>query len=315
MSVIVPLYGVERMMSECVESVLAQTYAHIEVILVDDGSPDRSGELAEGYRARDARVRVIHQPNRGLSAARNAGTQAAAGEYVTYVDGDDVVDERYVEYLLALADEHDARASVCPMRRFSGSRGTSCEAEGGGTLRMGREDALRQMLYQKLFDTSACGKLFLRQDALAVPFPEGRLYEDLDTVYRLLWRAGAVAYGPRVCYFYRVRRESITGSRFDARRFDEVDAVDRLCAFVDEQCPALRQAARSRRFSCYCQVFLAMPEGTETYSAAERNVWDGIRSLRRGVLLDGNARVKNRCAALLALLGRRMFRAAGLLYR
>ena len=308
-SIVVPLYGVEAVMGECIESILSQSYENIDVILVDDGSPDKSGQKAEEYRDKDARIRVIHQENRGLSAARNVGTEAANGEYICFIDGDDVVDPECVAYLVGIIREHGAHMAVCPMRRFT-DRQNRKNVHLGYSVCMGREEALREMLYQKKFDTSACAKLFRTKDALAIPFPEGKLYEDLDTVYRLIWHAGTVAYGPRALYFYRARTGSITRTQFSAKRFDELYAIERLCGFVSENCPALQRAVLCRRFSCFCQVFLALPQDDAMFAQAEKRIWDEICRLRRQTMLDPHVRIKNRCAALLALFGPRLFRLA-----
>ena len=117
-SVVVPLYRVEAEMPLCVDSVLAQTYDRLDVILVDDGSPDGCGRLAEDYARRDARVRAIHRENGGLSAARNTGTLAAKGDYITYVDGDDFLHPVCVESLYGLIERYRADLAVCTMKTF-----------------------------------------------------------------------------------------------------------------------------------------------------------------------------------------------------
>lgn len=309
-SVVVPLYGVANIMGACVDSILAQTYPRIEVLLVDDGSPDACGAMADVYAQTDRRVCVLHQPNRGLAAARNAGTAAARGELITYVDGDDLIAPDCLETLWSLMDRRGADLAVCPMRRFHPP-----EAPFRPKDRRGREavfsgrDALKHMLYQRLFDTSACGKLYRTADARACPFPEGLLFEDLATVYRLLWRARTVAFTGRVLYGYRFRPASIMTGEFDPRRLDELRAAEQLQAFVRENCPECRTAAECRLFSCLCQVYLALP-ATPVWRQQAWEIWHPMRHLALHVLCNPHARLKNRGAAMLTLMGQRAFHRA-----
>ncbi|MDQ1143763.1 glycosyltransferase involved in cell wall biosynthesis [Bacillus sp. SORGH_AS 510] len=111
-SVIVPIYNVEKFLSKCIETIINQSYKNLEIILVDDGSPDRSGEICDEYAAKDKRIKVIHQKNSGVSSARNAGINAATGDYVCFADGDDYLMPDYVEYLMDLAVRNDADISL-----------------------------------------------------------------------------------------------------------------------------------------------------------------------------------------------------------
>lgn len=314
-SVVVPLYGVADTMGPCVDGILAQTYPHLEVLLVDDGSPDACGAIADAYAQADRRVRVIHQPNRGLAAARNTGTAAAQGELITYVDGDDLIAPECVQTLWSLMERQGADIAVCPMRRFRPPETPFCSngRDGQEAVFSGRE-ALEHMLYQRLFDTSACGKLYRTADAQACPFPEGWLFEDLATVYRLLWRARTVAWTGRVLYGYRVRPASIMTGEFDPRRLDELRAMEQLRAFVEENCPECQTAADCRLFSCLCQVYLALP-ATPVWQQEARKLWHRMRRLSFRVLTTPHARIKNRCAAILTLPGEKIFRCVAHLTR
>ena len=309
-SVVIPLYGVEDSMCPCVDSVLAQTYPHMEVLLVDDGSPDACGAIADAYAQADQRVRVIHQPNRGLADARNAGTAAAWGEFITYVDGDDLIAPDCLQTLWSLMDREGADLAVCPMRRFRDSE--SPFRSDGRRVReavFSGRDALQHMLYQRLFDTSACGKLYRMADARACPFPKGWLFEDLATVYRLIWRARTVVWTSRVLYGYRFRPASIMTGEFDPRRLDELRAAEQLRLFVHENCPEYRVAVDCRLFSCLCQVYLSLP-ATPAWQQQAREIWGQMRRLGFRVLCSPHARLKNRCAAILVLLGEQAFRYA-----
>lgn len=291
-------------MPECVDSILKQTYSNLDVILIDDGSPDLCGQLADRYAEEDSRVRVIHQKNAGLSAARNAGTRQAHGEWITFVDGDDVLRPDCIEYLYKLVVETRAQVGICPMRSSRECERASKET----TCVYDRTQALEEMLYQRAFDTSACAKLFRTEDAIEVPFPVGKLFEDLFTVYQLIWRAERIAYGSEVKYIYRVRSGSIMHTGFTPKRFDEIEAADEIVKFVECQCPDLLRAAKCRRFSAYCQAFLATPTDQGMYERECADIWKVIRQSSLEILVDSKARVKNRVAAMLALLGKFIFR-------
>lgn len=210
-SVVVPVYRVEDYLHKCVDSLLAQTHPNLEVILVDDGSPDRSGQICDEYAAQDARVRVIHQPNSGPgpSSARNAGMRIARGDYLAFVDSDDWVHEEYVATLLRLVHDHDADLAFC---LFMWARG---DDDGGhhpaAEVRnySGRE-ALA--LFAGPLATAiavAWGKLYRRSLFDGISYPDGKTHEDDYTTHLLLGRAARVAMTTAPLYFYRLRAGSI----------------------------------------------------------------------------------------------------------
>lgn len=174
-SIVVPVYGTEAYLPQCVESLLAQTHSHLELILIDDGSPDHSGALCDRYGEQDQRVLVIHQENQGVSTARNAGVKAAHGQYIAFVDSDDWVGPDYLAALLQAAEQSEADAVV--------------EVSGAQTDVWTGPEALRQLCYQKQFDTAPWGKLFRAELVQKTPFPEGMFFEDLAVVCRIIGRA------------------------------------------------------------------------------------------------------------------------------
>lgn len=298
-SVVVPVYQAERYLPACVDSLLAQTYDALEILLVDDGSPDDCGALCDAYAARDARVRALHQENRGVSAARNAGTRAARGAYIAFVDADDWVEPDYIEYLLRLLLEQRADIAVCRCETDPGPQGPE-------TMTLSGEEGLRALLYQKLFDAGPWSKLYRADIPRAVPFPEGMFFEDLAVTCRMFGQARRVAYSRRAVYHYRQTPEGTMGGRHVARLLDEGKAAEMMYAYVTSEHPALTQAAACRRFSACCQALLKLPEdGWETERAA---LWATIRRDRRRVLTDREARGKNRAAALISYFGERAMR-------
>lgn len=303
-SVVVPVYQVEQWLQRCVDSLLTQTYQNIEIILVDDGSLDDCGNICDEYAIRESRIRVLHQQNRGLSAARNAGTQISNGEYITFVDSDDWVEPDYLETLWNVIYNTGADVAVCGHRIEP--EGTVFGRTDAKMECLSAEQALELLCYQKFVETSAWAKLYRTDDARKFPYPVGRIFEDIATTYKFFANAKRVAVYGGALYHYWQHPGSIMASEFKKSRFDALIGADELYEFIMRQYPVLEQAATCRRFSCYCQVLLAMPE--HEYEEERRCIWRVLRSSRKSVLFDRNARKKNRIAALVCFGGEGVLR-------
>lgn len=239
-SVIVPVCNVERYLPECVESILGQTYRNIEVILVDDGSTDGCGSLCDGYAQRDGRVRAVHQANRGLSGARNAGLDVAEGEFIAFVDGDDAVSPLFVETLLGGmavgASENSGASTDIVQCGFCRER---CELERTpGEASYERLTGLQASERLQFDSTGGCtvvwNKLYRRKLFETLRFPEGKRHEDEFVTYRALWAAGGVSVTDACLYYYRRRGDSITGTGFDTHSLDAIEALGQRAAFYRE---------------------------------------------------------------------------------
>lgn len=308
-SVIVPVYKVEKFLPFCVQSILAQTCSDWELILVDDGSPDRCGEICEQFARQDGRIRALHKENGGLADARNAGTAVAQGEYITYIDSDDWVAPQLLERLLEQAKITGADVVVCDMAKTD-SEEMTFENTNAGPKSFTGPQAMEAMLYQTGFDTSACGKLFRAELCQKNLFPKGRLYEDLFTIYKMLFAAQTVVYLPQVLYAYRKNPDSIMYRKFDRRNLDELDAADAIEAFVQENCPQFLPAARARKFSSYSQVLRWMKDAESDDAAIkdeQYKIWAFLKEYRVRMLMDRRARTKNRIAAIASFLGMKFY--------
>lgn len=237
-SIIIPVYNVEKYLERCVESVFAQTYSAYELILVDDGSTDGSGKICDRLAKRDDRVRVIHKENGGLSSARNTGLKMSRGEYITFIDSDDVVHPCYLECLLK-AGKH-ADISMGKLERFSGETVSFADIDKNEKpdLKTGQE-TLGCFFEQKAEVAnyvSACCKLYKRELFDGIVFPEGRLFEDEFTTYRLYYKADKVAVSQNILYYYYVNDTGITRNLTLLKRCDEYDAQwERIHFFYDHQ--------------------------------------------------------------------------------
>ena len=224
-SVIVPVYKVEKYIHRCVDSILGQTYEDFELILVDDGSPDNCGAICDEYAAKDSRVVVIHQENGGLSAARNAGIDWAFAnsdsQWLSFIDSDDWVHPEYLERLLQAARRWNCTASAC------------------GLTKVNSQDLFHTIVSQSIiFDVEvyfknriadaipACGKLYRKEHFRAIRYPVGRLHEDEFTTYKLLFLSDRIAVVESALYYYFTNPSGITQSQWTPKRLDALDACE-----------------------------------------------------------------------------------------
>ena len=217
-SVVVPVFKVEGYLNRCVDSVLGQTYDNFELILVDDGSPDRCGEICDEYAGRDQRVRVLHKENSGLSAARNSGIEIARGDYLTFLDSDDWVHELYLERLHNLLITTSSDISVGNFIQTV-EEDVEVDLTNPKIEVLSGLEALGELagrLYVQMVVT--WGKLYKRDLFKGIRFPPGKFHEDEFTTHKLLYKANKIAVTSEQLLYYRQRKDSIMGERFDIRK-------------------------------------------------------------------------------------------------
>lgn len=287
-SVIVPVYKVEKYLDECVDSILAQSYRDFELILVDDGSPDNCGKMCDGYAEKDSRVRVIHQENMGLSGARNSGTDIARGEYIAFIDSDDLVDVRYLELLLSAMDD-GIGISACRHREFTdGDTVASCEKE-PARRDFDAKEALTELYGgSPLVTVNACGKLYRKSLIGDTRFPVGRLHEDQAFTPRIIYGAGRMASLDAVLYHYRVNPDSITRNTFSLRRYDDLWAIENCIRFFEERGETeIAEAAKKNRKRLICTYAIyAKRSGVEVPKPYRISIPGALWYLRRNVSAD-----------------------------
>lgn len=260
-SVIVPVYKVEPYLARCVNSILNQTFHDLEIILVDDGSPDGCGALCDAYARQDSRVQVIHKPNGGLSSARNAGIERAKSAYLAFVDSDDWLDLDMLEQLHTLCEQRGADIAECSYRSIyqDGIREeTLCT---GRIIEAGPVEAIDGILDWKHFKSVAWNKLYRREVIGAIRYPEGMLHEDEFTTYRYFYAAKKLVYLDVSKYNYdRSRTDSITGDVFREANLDSCIAMRQRREFLlEHRVDELEEKANNvycwllldRLYSCY----------------------------------------------------------------
>ncbi len=285
-SVIVPAYKVEAFLGRCVDSILSQSFADWELILVDDGSPDRSGQICDEYAQKDSRIHVIHQKNAGLSAARNAATDwvfaNSGSQWITYVDGDDWLHPNALECLLAEAKRLKVKISTCAYVRTSGEMPAVPPQQMQAVLWSAQD------FYTKDFinATVACAKLYHKSCLEAVRYPVGKLHEDEFVTYRLLFEAEYVAVIPGALYAYYINPESITRSRWSPRRLDAWDAYEEQIAFFERRGNRDMVSFRYRDYLENGRDFLDAA-GTMEDPAERSRVVKAMGKRLRGVIVRG----------------------------
>ncbi|MBO5272135.1 MAG: glycosyltransferase [Muribaculaceae bacterium] len=304
-SVIVPVSDVGGYVETCVDSILNQSYKNIELILVDDGSVDGSGAICDNYANKYDHIKVLHQDNVGPGAARNAGIEIMTGEYVTFVDADDVIHREYLSSLYKLLEIEKADVSTVSFVRFDDNDVLPTIAP-RSPLKLFETgvDAVESMLYQQGFiDNSPCAKLYASRLFDTCRFNEGILYEDLATIPRVICGAKKVATTTTPMYFYRRRNTSITGT-FTLKRCDVLDVVDELEAYMKQNHSGLVDAALSRKFSANMNMLWLMTITGVKDAAAESRCWENIKLLRKMAIINPKVRTKNKLGALISFGGK-----------
>ena len=301
-SIIVPCYNVEAYLPKCVDSILSQTYSNLEIILVDDGSPDRCGDICDEYAKRDCRIRVIHKKNGGLSDARNVAIDIAKGEYITFVDSDDYVSPDYIETLYGLVEKYRCKVGVAWLRTFNEGRKADTIQHAYFDKVFDRMEGIEKMFYQELFDTAAWCKIYHRSlFETGIRYPFGLIYEDLPTTYLLFLQSDKIAFCNHIIYNYLLRANSIEGQPFKVNKLDSaLKILEMIHEHADELKP-VKKAVRCRLLSFCYHILLEMPAD---YSDKRKKILvDYVKTNRWKVLIDGRARKKARAAAAFSFFG------------
>lgn len=301
-SVIVPVYNSEKYLTACVESILKQTYKHLEIILVDDGSTDNSKAICDQYAEVDSRIRVIHKNNGGPSDARNAGLRIATGSFVTFVDSDDRILPDMVEYLYQLARKHNCKLSICT-HTIIWADGKRKKGTGNGSEeRISCKDCLRRMLYHDVIDTSAWAKLYSADLFSDVAFPVGKLFEDIATVYKLFIKSGDIACGYANKYEYRIRGNSITTKKFSGKKLELIEMTDLMGKEVLKKFPSLKDAVLRRRVYARFSTLNQMLD-VDGYEKERKEIIGFIKENSSFMLKNPLTSVRDKAAVFLMVYG------------
>ena len=254
-SVIIPVYNVEKYLKQCLESILEQTYKNLEIILIDDGTKDSSGMICDDYAKKDNRIKVIHQKNMGLSGARNTGLKNSTGDLITFVDSDDFIDNKMFETMLLSIKENDADIVEC---------GTIFCDENGNYIRDNtlnevkiykNEYQIKELLMNEDITTTSWGKLYKRKLFKNFEFPLGKYHEDTFTTYKLLHISKKTIVLNQSFYHYRQVNGSIMNSNFSLKHLDAIEATLERSKFIEKNYPEYKKYDYANIVYSCCKVY------------------------------------------------------------
>lgn len=300
-SIVIPVYKVEKYLPKCIESIIGQTYENLEIFLVDDCSPDGCGAICDAYEKKDARIRAVHRStNGGLAAARNTGLDVATGEFLFFVDSDDWIAPDTIEVLLKKMREYDA--DCC-----AGGCVTVLEGADGKLTYQKRKrvpehcktarEAMERLL---LHESSSCNRLYRREVFKKLRFPEGRINEDEPVVLRLYANMERIVFLDQDTYYYRKRKDSITTSAFSLKQLDCVKNSRENLNFIRKNNPDLIPAAEFKYIKTMLWAYVNLYRlKTKEASRARAGLRHAIRKNRRRALQNPHLGIALKALAVL----------------
>lgn len=302
-SIIVPIYNVEKYLPDCIECAVCQSYPNKEVILVDDGSTDKSGEIAESYAKEFPEIKVYHTENQGVSKARNFGIEKATGEYIIFVDADDILLMDSLSNLHSIIKDYNVDLVQGKTVR------TDIREE--KYLKLGKvkvftaTDALKNLFYQKTITSSVNGKLFVKSIIDKLRFKENTRFEDYDFMVHVLLECNKVAYLNTPVYYYVNNPNSFTNT-WNEHSADVLTVMDEIEDYMMDNHEDLLLPAGARRLSALFNIFCRATVNKEPDLADK--CWRIIKIYRFENLINPHVRLKNKMGILLSYGGKKFFK-------
>ena len=305
-SVIIPVYNVEKYLKRCVDSIVAQTYKNLEIILVDDGSLDACPKICDNYAEKDKRITVIHKQNGGLSDARNFGIKAAKGQFIAFVDSDDSVKPTYIEVLYdAIINDH-SDISICG--NIDIYRDTTIERHPKNRKVYTNIDSIKEVFYDRDIDTCAVSKLFKIELFRNRLFPTGKVFEDTWLIPRLLSDCKKVSVIPKSLYYHYINPNSIVTKEFSPDRMDLYSNTLDVVNYIINLFPSLKKASICKMTHSCISTAMSLVKSETIYREYETLVFSYVRKNILRLFLDTNAPIKYKVGALSMLFGRYPFK-------
>lgn len=233
-SIIIPVYKVELYLEKCIESVISQTYNNLQIILVDDGSPDNCGKICDSYALKDKRIQVIHKENGGLSDARNVGISKAVGQYIGFVDSDDYIENTMFEDLYNLIEKYQADVSICNFYVVT-ENNSILRNKDIGIMEYNKIQILNEILLDKNIQSYAWNKLYKRDLFNNIKYPIGKKYEDIGTTFYLLEKCNKIVVSGKPEYYYLNRNDSIVNNISESTVMDYIDIIVQRYDYIDNK--------------------------------------------------------------------------------
>lgn len=303
-AVIIPVYNDEKRIGYCIESIINQEYQNLEILIINDGSKDQSGQICDEYASKDNRIRVIHQENKGLAFVRNLGISEIESDYLVFVDSDDYVSKNYVYNLMFLIQNSSAKLSACRFEKtVENHLDQNKKVQTSDFELIDSQDMLYRMLYHDGAEFSVWDKLYHKSLFEGIEFPTGELYEDIKVIPEIVKKAETIAIHPLADYFNFLQQNSIQRSDFNHRKLVVVDNINKILNDVQESGrPELIKAAIYRKCDIIIELMfqIAKPED----ASIKEQLWSEFKQMRNIVIRDNHPKARKvRMAAIISYLG------------
>lgn len=275
-SIIIPVYNVEKYLNKCLNSVIEQTYKNIEVILIDDGSTDNSGKICDEYAKNDIRIKIIHQQNGGVSTARNNGLEHATGKYITFVDSDDYIEKEMIETMAKKIMKKNADIVICGVTDRDEENNIINQSLNKKENVFNNIEAIKEMLDEKLFNCVCWAKLYKKELFSDIEFnAKIRIAEDMDVLYRVFYKSDKIVQISERLYNWTSRGDSATKGKDMSKWQDEIDVCENIIKFCEENCNEIEDYAVKRyiRINLTLSLNNLKENGTkENYNTLKKNL-------------------------------------------
>ena len=311
-SIIVPVYNVEKYLQKCIESIINQTYTNIEIILVDDGSNDKCPKICDEYLKKDNRISAFHKKNGGLSDARNYGIKEAKGEYISFVDSDDFVDNNYIEEMYKIIKEDDSDIAITSNRVIYSSK--TIDKSNGERITLKPKDALKRMLLDDGIDVSANFKLYKKSLFDNVKFPLNRWYEDAATTYKILDKTEKISFYSVATYNYFMRDNSISRNKFSEKKLDLILSTNEMSDYISKKYPELTFACERRKIYAYMSVLSQLAVTDLKYPKIQKDLIKYVRKNGMKFLFSKSVALRDKIGIFCCYFGFEFYKMSWNLY-
>ena len=305
-SIIVPVYGVEKYLEKCVESLVSQTLQDIEIILVDDGSKDRCPEICDELASKDRRIVVLHKPNGGLSDARNKGVEIATANYIIFVDSDDYVEKNMCEVLYSEMIKYDV--DMVSSLAYEIKEGTIInQIETFESKVLSNKEALYYLMSGQGITMYAVGKIYKKSLFSDVSYPMNKLYEDAYTTPYVIEKANKILMTSHHLYYYVRRDDSITLAKYSIRDLDCIKAHQRNREYFKNQSNLLDEALDFRYYWSLMYIYDKILINNASNNEEAKSIWKDIKKNAVSILKNKYVSNKRKVALMMMLVSRKLY--------
>lgn len=308
-SVIIPVYNVEKYLEKCLNSVINQTYKNIEIILIDDGSTDKSGTICEKFSHMYNNITMYQTKNNGAAAARNLGIRKAKGDYICFVDSDDEIKERYIEYLYYLIKKYNTKMSISSYIISSGKKNYDIGKK-NVEQKLDTVECLKRLMLSQGFSASLCAKMYEKKIFDTIIFPEGNVYEDDATTYKIIMNCCDIAYGNESNYIYFVRKNSVMTKKFSESRLILLKYAADMKKNINNIYPELKEYVEKKYIDYEFSIIRQMVNSNlnEEMKLIENKLIEEIKKNTKKILFSNLYGIKEKAGIISLIFGKKIYK-------